>query len=356
MLIFDLRLLPKCWKIGTNGRPCTCSTPLIDVRTLAAFAHCPNAGKIEYLRQSEDDNPTYDRIANLSYTPSFDYARLREQEKTYRVRVLWWVAFLIAELLITWLLFSAGHWGYSMWLIPAMAPTAYFAWRDVHWYWQIIQQLGEFNKSQPMPLPDSTSLPVRIEWWSLVKAGLITGQLATTSIPEIGLSGRPWRMLVNERVRQKIPVIRHFTHFGNQIAVTSSHRLQLAACALLIENQEGTEVDWGVVIDAKSLRGFAVPIKAADKELVIERLGEYRELATHWSQVPDRTSPGVGLPFLSPLVSAERGSTNKAWPTCPNALPVRPERGSPQIDQLANRRELARTARSWRNQHHIFCR
>ena len=98
-------------------------------------------------------------------------------------------------------------------------------------------------------------------------------------------------MLVNERVRQKIPVIQHFTHFGDQIAVTSSYRLQLAACALLIEHQERTEVDWGVVIDTKTLQGFAIPITAQDKELVIERLGEYRERLPTGRKFPIETPP-----------------------------------------------------------------
>lgn len=250
---------------------------VIDVRTLAAFAHCPNAGKILYLRQGEKEETTPDRIANLSYSPSFDYARLLEQEKEYRMRVVWWMVLIVIELMIVWLLYSWGHWGYAFCLVLAMAPSVYFAWPVVHWYGCILQQIRTFNAALPKPLPDTAIQPVPVEWWSLVKSGLSPQLTRPYTYPEIGLIGRPWRMLVNERVRQRIPVIQHFSHFGNEIAVTSSYQLQLAACALLVEYQEGPGVDWGVVIDATSLQGLAIPISAQDKEQVAERLHEFRE-------------------------------------------------------------------------------
>lgn len=43
---------------------------VIDVRTLAAFAHCPNAGKILHLRQGEKEETTPDRIANEATAPA----------------------------------------------------------------------------------------------------------------------------------------------------------------------------------------------------------------------------------------------------------------------------------------------
>ncbi len=260
--------------------------PMIDARTLAAFAHCRNAGKILYLRQGEKEEATPDRIANLSYTPSFDFARLLEQEKEYRMRVVWWAVLLVVELVIVWLLYSQGHWGYALWLVLAMAPTVYCAWPVVHWYACIVRQIRAFEVALPKPLPDTAYEPVAVEWWSLVKAGFSPEVPRSYTHPEIGLSGRPWRVLVNERARQRIPVIQHFSHFGNQVALTSSYRLQLAASALLMEHQEGPGVDWGVVIDAKTLLGFAIPISAQDKERVIERLHEFREVIPSGHKFP----------------------------------------------------------------------
>ena len=252
--------------------------PTLDVRTLAAFEHCHNAGRITYLRQGDDDEPIYDRIANLSYTPSFDYARLLEQEATYRFRVIFWAVIISSELLFVWYLFSLGHWFYGLCLFPVLAPSLYFATFDVHWYACVLQQILAYRKARPKLLPEKSQHPIPIDWWSLVKSGLSPEKTRHYDYVEIGLSGKPWRLLVDKESRHRIPVIRHTARFGNEVAVTPGYRLHLAACALLVEYQESAEVHWGVVVDSETLLGFAVPISEGDKERAKERCQEYRQI------------------------------------------------------------------------------
>lgn len=112
------------------------------------------------------------------------------------MRVVWWMVLIVIELMIVWLLYSWGHWGYAFCLVLAMAPSVYFAWPVVHWYGCILQQIRTFNTALPKPLPDTAIQPVPVEWWSLVKSGLSPQLTRPYTYPEIGLIGRPWRMFV----------------------------------------------------------------------------------------------------------------------------------------------------------------
>ena len=75
------------------------------------------------MQAADDEEPNYDRVANLSYTPKFEYAYLLERERCCRFPAFYWTVLISAELLFVWLMFSTGRWAYTLSLLAAMAPS-----------------------------------------------------------------------------------------------------------------------------------------------------------------------------------------------------------------------------------------
>ncbi len=249
------------------------------------------------MQAADDEEPIYDRVANLSYTPKFEYAYLLERERRCRFPALYWTVLIGAELMFVWLMFSTGRWGYAVSLLAAMAPSVYFSRFDLYEYWCICRQILDYWTASTRPLPECTDHPVAIDWWSLVKSGFTPGKTGDYVHSELGLRGKPWRLLKDEQSRQRLPAIKHKAFFGNRVAVTPSYRLHLAACAVLIEYQEGATVDWGVVVDSRTLTGYAVPITAQEKGWAVERLREYQKLVSDGHRFPKENPPAGACRF-----------------------------------------------------------
>jgi hypothetical protein len=70
-------------------------------------------------------------------------------------------------------------------------------------------------------------------------------------------------MLVDENSRERIPVVQHRETNGNVVGVTAYYEAFLALSALLIEQEEGVLAKWGVIVDSRSMKGFAIPLTAS---------------------------------------------------------------------------------------------
>jgi hypothetical protein len=113
-----------------------------------------------------------------------------------------------------------------------------------------------------------------INWWSLRRSGF---DCLKPVDPHFSLrdelSGRPWRILT-KGTSLRIPVIRK--HRGEPVH-RPQHSLRLAAYCRLIEECEGAQAPFGILMFAGSYDCLLIPISGDAKAAVTDRLTEVRQ-------------------------------------------------------------------------------
>ena len=247
--------------------------PWLELRTLSEFARCINAGRISFMRQGTDREQVPDRIPNLGYVPSFDYVLLLELSSELKAKLGKVFLFIIFVFAICIFIRISGQLGLALILLSCLLPGIYVFVRDMLLYREVQRKISAYDHALPKPLPESAVGPIAIHWWELVKSGFRPILTDSYSDTENRFGGRPWRLLIDQNSRQRIPVIQHFETFENQIKATEAYEMHLALCANLIELQEGP-VQWGLVVDAKSLQGIAIPLTKESKKRAISFVNE----------------------------------------------------------------------------------
>ncbi len=267
---------------------------LIDVETLGEFAFCPNAGTIAYQRQGMKVERDNDRIPNLGYLPPFDHAlhleRADELAAVIRRQLLQFGALIILVLIIG----NYASLSLSFLVLLALIPMLTVLVRDALFYNEVLGKLRDYELALPIVLPDTAPEPVPISWWGLVKSGYapITPR-ADMQDDEVGLSGKPWRILDSNTCRRRLPVITHFGWGDSKLKIEPHHRLRLAAYSHL-SLAENAIADWGIVLDYKTQRGFAVPISSKDREVAMARLRSLQALIVSSKGVFEKQIPPSG--------------------------------------------------------------
>ncbi len=250
----------------------TKNQPWLRIETVGAFEFCPNAGLIAYLRENAPEDRHSDRIPNLGYTPSFEFAKLVERAASIKLNIARLMLFgallffIMAVLVRNTQLVLA-----SIFLIGSM-PIIYQLIREFEEYRQVLKQIREYDATTPRPLPDIGSGIVSIHWWELVKSGFTPILPQTYVDRENGFRGRPWRILVDEASGKKIPVVWDREILEQRFLSIPRYKMQLVLAAMLIEHHEGGQVDWGLLLDSKTLDAKAIPIYSTDKEHALSRL------------------------------------------------------------------------------------
>lgn len=235
---------------------------MLDVETLVAFYRCPNAGEIAYRRQNDVVDRVSFRIPNLSYVPIFDPAKLLQRIVELKAKLLVWAIVLLAEFATVLYIAAQGHPLFAILIGLAVTPALYYSYIDTEHLFKALTQREELQASLAQSLPETSELPVATHWWSLVKLGYIPIYANSYRDESTKLKGRPWRVLIHQESGERIPVVQHFEHFGNELndQIATNSKALLAACARLIETHEPTTVRWGLVVDSRSLQAFLVPL------------------------------------------------------------------------------------------------
>ena len=277
------------------------NTPWINVWQLAETTFCDRAGALALEDQSEDRGEDRPATARLDYVPDYDLALIEEQlealwEKIHRASrwALWYALLAIAlGLMLTW-----------SYTVLAVLPL-YFPARWLVGQLRIVRVLGARRRAalaatRREPDPDSSEVQ-QINWWDLRRADFQMMRLHE-SLPDkrLRLAGKPWGML--QKNNFGIPVFRK--HFG-QRKISRQHFARLAAYCHLIEQSEGLQSPYGIVLFHDSYDVLVIPNSPASRKAFHAALRRARQLAASEAersglQPPDDTSCCQGCRWGKP--------------------------------------------------------
>lgn len=265
---------------------------IVHVRSLGEFEYCSRAGIISVENQTQEGVDEDDsRIPDLSYTPLFEFQRLREEVAASGSRLAQSL-FLLFIVTIALLLVSrsAGlNHMYPMWLsmiLPGLMVQS--AWRT--WLPLFSEYVAYRNATEGPLLHQQAAMAVEVDWRSLSKVYQVRFTQESYFDPELALAGRPWAILTWHNYR--IPVIRS-RHRQVAPGAKMTHLRKLAAYCYLLRSQERCQSDWGVVIYDDSRTGFAYPIDDVATNNMLRKLSALRKAFTDHLQ---GTRPAKGEP------------------------------------------------------------
>ena len=257
--------------------------------TLGSFVFCKRAGVVAFMKQGEIEEEEGPRIPNLGYLPIFDEEKLEERFKAIlpSLKISWLIT--ACGLTIEWFVYIFVSHSLFVFILPALFPAGYVAVRDTLILIEILAILSRYKSAVPTPLIEDAKGSHEITWWGLVKAGYRPIKPQAPFVDEdLQLGGLPWRLLSNSD-GHRIAVIKHQ---GGELKIRDSHLMRLAAYSHLIRESEKASANWGVVIDGKTLKGFAIRISQNDRAQALSRLAELRNVLSRFMQGNSPNKPG----------------------------------------------------------------
>ncbi len=231
----------------------------IDVTSLGSYVFCKRAGVIAYKQQGlqlgGEEEP---RIPNLSYLPDFSIEELRARFETELPPFVRYAVASVVGLVIVWLIARFGSVSLSFLILIAILPAAWKALNDGLRLLSVLAELARYKNASPAILNSKATEPVSVMWYDLVKAGYKPIKpRGRFEDQELNLTGQPWRILqTTDGVR--IPVM---NYNGENFKVRESQVMRLALYSHLCKVfLPGSKSDWGILLDVKSKRCFAIPI------------------------------------------------------------------------------------------------
>ncbi len=273
----------------------------IDVTSLGSYVFCKRAGVIAYKQQGLDpDSEEAPRVPNLSYLPDFSIEELRERFEAELPPFLRFTAASLCGLVAVWLIARFVSVSLSFLILIAILFLIWKALSDGLLLLSIIAELAKYKNASPAVLSPTATEPVEVMWYELVKAGFKPIKpRGRFEDQDLNLTGHPWRLLQStDGVR--IPVL---NYNGENFQVRDSHVMRLALYSHLCKVcMRGSSSDWGILLDVKTKRCFAIPI---DDKL---RLNATLKL-DFFSKVlaDDRENKKTPIPVLTPCENCRFG-------------------------------------------------
>ena len=266
--------------------------PRIHVSSLGSFEFCPRAGVIAFNSQPDEEHHEDPRVPNLSYLPMFDEEALHEKFKAiFPGLKLSWSVLIVSGILLL-LIAQFGSTTLAVMLFLAILLMGFVALRDTFILISILAELSKYKHRPATPLDRSLNKELSITWWGLVKCGYKPIKPGASCVDiELGLSGKPWRLLTNND-GERIPVI---GFHPIELDAKDSHRRKLAAYCYLLETQQSATADWGILLDLATRRGIAIPMGVLRQHQTLELLKAFRKV------LGDRS---VQLPIAIPPTNA----------------------------------------------------
>ena len=241
--------------------------PHLTVHGLSEFTFCPRAGVCLYEQdaefQREDEEP------NASFLPIFEREELARSLK-----------FLLTQFWSTVLggLVAVGAFGFIAWITGthllwlaalAFAVVALLAaYNRGYWAFVAWQHLDLYQRAEGV-MPDPESKKTQdLHWCELLAAGF---ELIAPPEPYYHenwkLGGSPWRILQYADLR--IPVF----HFGpDWQGLYPQHFVRMAAYCRLLEECEGYQSPYGVIVQGRTYAAVTVPNSPENREALRRQL------------------------------------------------------------------------------------
>ncbi|MBN8600636.1 MAG: hypothetical protein J0M26_06395 [Planctomycetes bacterium] len=250
----------------------------MDARVLNHLHRCRNAGQIAVRSPAKSDDDWF-RIPNLSYEPIYDYRELLETIQSSRARTFFHLAILVLGAIVALAIARLGFLSFFFVCLVGLIPVYVALAASFNQWRSALLQLKEWESQVPEELPMDAVHPVEIHWWSLVRQGYLPLAAKRYWDNSIGLSGRPWRLLQNQETGEYIPVVD--VKLGESPlskSIAMEYRIFLLALSKLIQENEGHQIRWGVVIELGTRKCVAIPLQSTE----IENVPELVAAAKNW--------------------------------------------------------------------------
>ncbi|MEZ6131301.1 MAG: hypothetical protein R3C59_21710 [Planctomycetaceae bacterium] len=248
------------------------SPPELGVHVMSEFLFCPRAGIIAYETRQGDTGADFEAAPALGGIPMFEIDQI-ERDLEVRSRELKQLSIAVGGFVGGAGLVYVYQPALTIWLLVSLIfilLATYSWWRPAITSWfQLRARLAQSRLAKPNEPNWEHKLQQEIEWWELIAAGFQSIKLnRPMHSHEIGLTGKPWRIL--HRGELRIPVLRiHVDETDGsmgQFRPRLQQQARLAAYAFLTETCERGNADWAIVMFNYGDRGLAFPLDDAEWE------------------------------------------------------------------------------------------
>ena len=285
---------------------------MIGVHTLSEFVFCPRAGVISH-ELKNDDSGVDTGFVDLSYSPDYDMILARQEFAKIVKRFERFSFGLLGATLTTMILGLAvkPFLGFLCLLviIPAVLFLAPRLYRDVVQYRHLKKQIGLYESEQER-LPNLKDLKTEIiPWFSLLKSCDIEKCHDLLVDDELGISGKPWKLLHCGNVCLPVffcrrPISASESEDDPVAWLKKQHSVRMKAYCELIEKNTGKHSSCGIIVFAGTMD--AVALKFWNNR-VAERQLEDALMIARESLVEFGRHENVGVPATNVCVRCHLG-------------------------------------------------
>lgn len=246
------------------------------VHALSEFVFCPRAGVIAHELAGDDQIDEPPKRFNIDYAPPFHLPGIEEAIGRLTDSLTKWGLAALVVLLAALLMFVLG---YRVLLIPLGVLLAGVSWVIAKRINRIVELTDWRDLArnaaprEPAPTPQSHQ---KVNWWEILAAGFESVQSRESYVDsELGLEGRPWRVLRKGSLR--IPVVK-LQSTTDRTSPHPQHAIRVAAYCRLLQINEGMESPYAVLLFGDSWEGLAVANTESLQDLLPKAVAFAREL------------------------------------------------------------------------------
>ncbi len=247
--------------------------PEVGVFVLSEFIFCPRAGLCAY--ETADGGDVDQSVPpNLDYVPQYDLPLIDNALHEAMTRI--WplaVAAGVAAFVAIVLAFFARWEVVGLALIPFAVIVVHLG-PDLQRMAILAYRQWKYHIAEPKEPSPNLEENAEVEWWELLKAGFRSVTYEDSfHHADWKLCGKPWRIL--RRGSLRVPV---FRKLQNDRTVHPQHVARMSAYCHLIEECEGADSPYGIVLFGQTFEGIAIPDSAANRDVLQSELLKARRV------------------------------------------------------------------------------
>ena len=252
--------------------------PLLGVHVLTEFVFCKRAGLVSHVEGKKDTGVELS-VSDLDYMPFYELQEMDQALAKLQRRAVWLGG---ATLLLIFAAATAAliHWLLALLLLTSTCIPILNLIRTLFRGYQIYSEKQRFLTTRSQT-PDLTNLDdEELDWRAIIRHGFDSGEPIDPFIDrELGLAGRPWKLLKIKNVCIPVFKCRPTTPKNPKGQKPSNwlykqHYVRIEAYCQLIQSCTNYQAPCGIVLFAGSHRAFVIKPSAATNELLAHALDD----------------------------------------------------------------------------------